>query len=110
MSRVLRETVVYDGDRCGSYHRGREKGGCAIGLGHERHFEPAVIEMRRRLESGEFGNLLLLEGNFSQDKFLKLPSDNWRLSNSANPVGPLSATGIQMVDLSIALLGRPISV
>jgi predicted dehydrogenase len=32
------------------------------------------------------------------------------LSNSANPVGPLSATGIHMVDLSIALLGRPTSV
>src|SRR3979411_3366313 len=50
------------------------------------------------------------EGNFSQDKFLKLTDDNWRLSNTANPVGPLSATGIHMVDLSIALLGRPTSV
>ena len=27
-----------------------------------------------------------------------------------NPAGPLSATGIHMVDLSIALLGRPTSV
>jgi predicted dehydrogenase len=32
------------------------------------------------------------------------------LSNAVNPVGPLSATGIHMVDLSIALLGRPTSV
>jgi predicted dehydrogenase len=32
------------------------------------------------------------------------------LSNAKNPVGPLSATGIHMVDLSIALLGRPTSV
>jgi predicted dehydrogenase len=86
------------------------RAGVQLGIGHERRFEPAVIEMRERLESGEFGNPLLLEGNFSQDKFLKLPSDNWRLSDSANPVGPLSATGIHMVDLSIALLGRPISV
>src|SRR6202043_841289 len=58
----------------------------------------------------EFGNALLLEGNFSQDKFLKLPRDNWRLSKTINPAGPLSATGIHMVDLSIALLGRPTSV
>jgi predicted dehydrogenase len=86
------------------------KAGVQLGIGHERRFEPAVIEMRKRFASGEFGNPLLLEGNFSQDKFLKLPRDNWRLSNSANPVGPLSATGIHMVDLSIALLGRPISV
>jgi predicted dehydrogenase len=81
-----------------------------LGIGHERRFEPAVIEMRQRFTAGEFGRPLLLEGNFSPDKFLKLPRDNWRLSNTANPVGPLSATGIHMVDLSIALLGRPISV
>ncbi len=86
------------------------KAGVQLGIGHERRFEPAIIEMRKRFESGEFGNPLLLEGNFSQDKFLKLPHDNWRLSKTANPTGPLSATGIHMVDLSIALLGRPTSV
>ncbi len=78
-----------------------------LGIGHERRFEPAVIEMRRRLAHGEFGNALVLEGNFSQDKFLNLPPDNWRLSNTVNPVGPLSATGIHLVDLSIAMLGKP---
>jgi predicted dehydrogenase len=83
------------------------KAGVQLGIGHERRFEPAVIEMRKRFAAGEFGNPLLLEGNFSQDKFLKLPRDNWRLSNTLNPAGPLSATGIHMVDLSIALLGRP---
>jgi predicted dehydrogenase len=81
-----------------------------LGFGHERRFEPAIIEMRKRFGSGEFGHPLLLEGNFSQDKFLNLPRDNWRLSNAANPVGPLSATGIHMVDLSIALLGRPVAI
>jgi predicted dehydrogenase len=83
------------------------KAGVQLGLGHERRFEPAVIEMRQRFASGEFGNPMLLEGNFSQDKFLKLPRDNWRFSGTVNPAGPLSATGIHMVDISIALLGRP---
>ena len=87
-----------------------KKAGVQLGIGHERRFEPAVIEMRKRFASGEMGAPLLLEGNFSQDKFLKLPADNWRLSNADNPAGPLSATGIHMVDLSIALLGRPVSV
>src|SRR3569832_1071894 len=84
--------------------------GVQLGIGHEHRFEPAVIEMRQRLAAGEFGTTLTLEGNFSQDLFLKLAPDNWRLSNEVNPVGPLSATGIHMVDLSIALLGRPVSV
>ncbi|MEH2469960.1 putative dehydrogenase [Nitrobacteraceae bacterium AZCC 2161] len=81
-----------------------------LGIGHERRFEPAVIELRRRHMEGEFGNALMLEGNFSQDKFLNLPADNWRLSNAVNPVGPLSATGIHLVDLSVAILGNPTQV
>jgi predicted dehydrogenase len=81
--------------------------GVQLGIGHERRFEPAIIDLRRRFAGGEFGTALLLEGNFSQDKFLALPPDNWRLSPSEAPVGPLSATGIHLVDLSIALLGKP---
>lgn len=86
------------------------KANVQLGIGHERRFEPAVIEMRKRFADGEFGNALVLEGNFSQDKFLNLPPDNWRLSNTLNPVGPLSATGIHLVDLSIAVLGEPTQV
>ena len=81
--------------------------GVKLGIGHERRFEPPILEMRRRVENGDFGTLLSIEANFSQDKFLALPADNWRLSNLEAPVGPLSATGIHLVDLSIAMLGRP---
>jgi len=84
--------------------------GVQLGIGHERRFEPAIIDLRARLAAGEFGTPLLMEGNFSQDKFFALPPDNWRLSAEAAPVGPLSATGIHLVDLSIAVFGRPIEV
>jgi predicted dehydrogenase len=83
------------------------KAGITLGIGHERRFEPAIIDMRERAQRGEFGTLLAIEGNFSQDKFLKLPADNWRLSPVHAPVGPLSATGIHIVDLSISLFGMP---
>jgi predicted dehydrogenase len=78
-----------------------------LGIGHERRFEPGIIDLRAKLAAGELGTALAMEGNFSQDKFLALSPDNWRLSNVDAPVGPLSATGIHLVDLSIALLGRP---
>jgi predicted dehydrogenase len=81
--------------------------GVQLGIGHERRFEPSVIDLRRRFTAGEFGTTLLLEGNFSQDKFFALPADNWRLNPKEAPVGPLSATGIHLVDLSIAILGTP---
>ncbi|HEV7207569.1 MAG TPA: Gfo/Idh/MocA family oxidoreductase [Mycobacteriales bacterium] len=81
--------------------------GVQLGVGHERRFEPAVIEMQNRCREGDLGTTLVFEGNFSQDKFLTLPPDNWRLSRTEAPVGPLSATGIHLVDLAISLFGEP---
>jgi predicted dehydrogenase len=84
--------------------------GVQLGIGHERRFEPAVRQLRDMCSSGVFGTPLVMEGNFSQDKFLDLPPDNWRLSEQHAPVGPLSATGIHLVDLAIAIFGRPTEV
>ena len=76
-----------------------------LGIGHERRFEPEIMAMRDLIAQGALGEILQIEANFSQDKFFALPKDNWRLSNKFAPVGPLTATGIHLVDLSIALLG-----
>lgn len=84
--------------------------GVRLGIGHERRFEPAIRQLRDRFRGGELGVPLVFEGNFSQDKFLALPADNWRLSPTEAPVGPLSATGIHLVDLAISLFGRPVQV
>ena len=81
--------------------------GVQLGIGHERRFEPAVVRLREMCRTGELGRPLVVEGNFSQDKFLALPPDNWRLSNEEAPVGPLSATGIHLVDLAISIFGAP---
>ncbi len=84
--------------------------GLQLGIGHERRFEPAVVALRQAIADGELGTPLVFEGNFSQDKFLDLPTDNWRLSAVEAPVGPLSATGIHLVDLAIGIFGRPTQV
>jgi predicted dehydrogenase len=84
--------------------------GVQVGIGYERRFEPAVEELAARCAAGELGQLLLVEGNFSHDRFLALPPDSWRLSARQTPVGPLTATGIHLVDLAITLLERPTEV
>jgi predicted dehydrogenase len=81
--------------------------GVVLGVGHERRFEPAVMELRTRIAASDLGTPLLLEANFSQDKFLGMPRDHWRFSTADTPVGPLAGTGIHMVDLAIAVLGTP---
>jgi predicted dehydrogenase len=84
--------------------------GVALAVGHERRFEPPLLELQRLARSGELGTLLQVEANFSQDKFLAMAPDNWRLSNKEAPAGPMTATGIHMLDLSIGLLGPAESV
>jgi predicted dehydrogenase len=78
-----------------------------LAVGHERRFEPPALDLRRRIETGELGTLLQIEANFSQDKFLNLPPGNWRLSERDAPAGPMTATGIHLLDLGISFLGRP---
>lgn len=79
--------------------------GVVLGVGHERRFEPPIIALRKLAENGALGTLLQIEANFSQDKFLSLSADNWRLSATEAPAGPMTATGIHLLDLSVSLLG-----
>jgi predicted dehydrogenase len=78
-----------------------------LGVGHERRFEPPLLEMRRLAQSGALGALLQLEANFSQDKFLQLDPANWRLSAKDAPAGPMTATGIHLLDFAVSLFGKP---
>jgi predicted dehydrogenase len=75
-----------------------------LAVGHEKRFEPPIQELAR-LAKTELGALLQIEANFVQDKFLSLPADNWRLSAQEAPAGPMTATGIHLLDLSVGLMG-----
>jgi predicted dehydrogenase len=77
----------------------------ALAVGHEKRFEPPIQELMRMQKAGELGTPLQVEANFSQDKFLALPADNWRISGSEAPAGPLTATGIHLLDLSVGVFG-----
>jgi len=84
--------------------------GVALAVGHERRFEPPLLELQRLARAGELGTLLQVEANFSQNKFLAMAADNWRMSEKEAPAGPMTATGIHMLDFSIGLLGPARSV
>jgi predicted dehydrogenase len=77
----------------------------ALAVGHEKRFEPPIQEAMRLVKSGELGTPLQIEANFVQDKFLSLPADNWRLSAKEAPAGPMTATGIHLLDLSVGVFG-----
>jgi len=83
-----------------------DKAGVALAVGHEKRFEPPVMEVMQLLRDGKLGTPLQVEANFSQDKFLALAPDNWRLSGKEAPAGPMTATGIHLLDLSVGVFGE----
>lgn len=82
------------------------KNNLVLGMGHERRWEPPVAQLLAMARSGELGRIQQVEGNFSHDKFTTLDAGNWRLNADEAPVGGMTATGIHLTDLAVALLGR----
>ena len=80
--------------------------GVTIAVGHERRFEPPIVHLLQAVRTGELGTPLQVEANFSQDRFLSLPSDNWRLTAEEAPAGPMTATGIHLLDLCVGIFGE----
>jgi predicted dehydrogenase len=81
------------------------RNGVQLAVGHEKRFEPPIQDLMRMVKAGELGTPLQVEANFVQDKFLSLPPDNWRLSAKEAPAGPMTATGIHLLDLSVGVFG-----
>jgi predicted dehydrogenase len=81
-----------------------EAAGVVLGVGHERRFEPAMIEIKRMIDTGELGTVLHVEANFSHDSLKGLPADNWRVSHPFVPPA-MTGMGIHLTDSYLHLLG-----
>jgi predicted dehydrogenase len=79
--------------------------GLVLGMGHERRFEPPIVDILQKASGGHLGRILQIEANFSHDKFMTLNKSNWRLDPQEAPVAGMTATGIHLTDLSVKLLG-----
>jgi predicted dehydrogenase len=79
--------------------------GVVLGIGHERRFEPALMEVRRLVDDGELGTIMHVEGAFSHDKLINVPANDWRTSKTVSPAAGMTAMGIHLSDLYISLFG-----
>lgn len=84
-----------------------EKAGVQVAIGHERRFEPPIMDAMALARDGKLGPLMHIEANFSHDIFAVLDDTNWRLKTDESPAGGLTATLIHLMDLSISLFGQP---
>ena len=82
--------------------------GILLGIGHERRYEPAFEEMKRRVDTGELGTLLHIEINASYNLFAGVVETGWRQDPKQAPAGTLTALGVHLTDYMQTLAG-PIS-
>ena len=83
-----------------------EKAGVVLGIGHERRYEPAMVEIKRLIDSGALGTIMHVESNFSHDKLANMPADDWRASIVDAPAAAMTAMGIHQTDAYIHMLGE----
>ena len=76
-----------------------------LGMGHERRFEPAMLEIKELVKSGGLGEIMHVEANFSHDKLANLPANNWRVSSKESPAAGMTATGIHLTDAYMTMFG-----
>jgi len=78
--------------------------GTLLAVGHNRRFLPALGEMKRLVLASELGELLHVEGHFSNEN----SSSNfapWRHDAEESPAGGLTGAGIHVLDAFVSLLG-----
>jgi predicted dehydrogenase len=79
--------------------------GVTLGIGHERRFELAMLEVERMVRAGELGEIMHAEANFSHDKLIAVPAGDWRRRSAESPAAGMTAMGIHLSDAYVNLFG-----
>jgi predicted dehydrogenase len=78
--------------------------GVLLGVGHDKRHLASMRELRRIVESGDLGQILLTEGNSSNEVSLQHYSP-WRELEAETPGVSLTATGVHIIDAFVSLVG-----
>lgn len=79
--------------------------GVKLGVGHERRFEPALVEIKRLIDAGELGTIMHVESNFSHDKLANVPAGDWRANPADAPAAGMTGMGIHLTDAYLSMFG-----
>ena len=79
--------------------------GVTLAVGFNRRFAPAFVEMMRRIEAGEIGDVLHVEGQNSGATGHSLKAGNWRATRKEAPGGGMTARGVHALDCMIRIAG-----
>jgi predicted dehydrogenase len=84
------------------------RNGVVLAVEHQTRREPALRKLKKVIDSGELGDVRLVESNYSTPNGLKMQNGDWRCAEDECPGGVLIQVGIHVIDTLQYLLG-PIS-
>ncbi len=87
-----------------------EQAGVVLGIGHERRFDPALLEIKALIDSGSLGTIQHVEANFSHDILAEVKAGDWRTSEAESPAAAMTGMGIHLTDSFIQMQGPIIEV
>jgi predicted dehydrogenase len=79
--------------------------GVPLGVGQDKRYWPSMQELKRVVDSRVLGELLHIEGHFSNENASKQLHHGWRESPAESPGGSITATGIHVLDAYVNLIG-----
>ena len=82
------------------------KAGVALGIGYNRRFHPEMINLRKRIRSGELGELEHIECTMAVPNALFMPKTAWRATPDEAPCGALAPLGVHAIDAFLDLAGE----
>ncbi|MGZ8267271.1 MAG: Gfo/Idh/MocA family protein [Burkholderiales bacterium] len=85
------------------------RAGVTIGVGQNKRFWPSMEALRKVVASGEVGQLMHVEGHYSNENST-LNFASWRALQSETPGAGMTGTGIHILDAFVNLAGAVASV
>lgn len=82
-----------------------ESAGVVLGLGQQRRFWPAVKAVREMVEGGGLGEILHIEGHFSNENSNHVVAGSWRDLPEESPGGGMTGAGLHVLDSMISMMG-----
>jgi predicted dehydrogenase len=79
--------------------------GITLHVGFNRCYAPAYVDMTRRIDAGEIGNVRHIEGQFSGPPSYQIEPDNWRSNRVESPGGSMTARGVHVIDSMVRIAG-----
>jgi predicted dehydrogenase len=82
-----------------------KKAGIVLAVGFNRRFHPSVVEIRKRLTSGQLGNVMSMVATHTTSTGQFIAHDNWRAQPDEAPGGAITAVGVHSIDHMIEFGG-----